>query len=133
MSEHESKHKKKSQDIFGMLGDASYDGAKSYYGFWSDMWSYKYGLIGVVVAVIFFYGPDIFTEGYSAMILFGIVLAYTLLHYYVYEIEADEDSTLHKIMTFTNNVVIFIVVCAMLYLVMGILLYTFKDSGVIGQ
>ena len=82
MTEHEQKQKNKSRDIFSILGDASYEGTKSYYGFWSDMWSYKYGLIGAVVAVIYFYGPNIFSQGYSAMIIFGIVIAFLYLLYF---------------------------------------------------
>lgn len=131
MSEHKQNDKKKSRDIFSMLGDATYEGTKSYYSYWWDMWNYKYGLTGAVIAVIYFYGPDIFTQGYSAIIIFGIILTYTLLHYYVYEVEVDEESTMHKIMTTINNIGIFIVVCTMLYLAIVILFYMFKDAGVI--
>lgn len=131
MSEYEQKEKKKSRDIFGAIGDVTYDAHEKYRGFWYDMWSSKYGLAGVIIAVIFSFGPDILTDGLGAVIILGVVLLYVLLQYYVNEIENDEESTLHKAMKFIHSAITFVVVCALLYLFIVILLYMFKDAGVI--
>jgi hypothetical protein len=131
MSEHEQKDKKKSRDIFGVIGDATYDAHEKYRGFWYDMWSSKYGLAGVIIAVIFSFGPDILTDGLGAVIILGIVLLYVLLRHYVHEIENDEESVLYKVMKFIHSTIIFVVVCALLYFFVVVLLYMFKDAGVI--
>ncbi len=100
-----SDKKKKEKDIFGTIGDFTYDTHNTYNNWIFDILSLKYGIIVFLFYILVRNIDSILTGDLPAILFIGIILSYALLYYYLYETEPDTESTIYKVMNTINTII----------------------------
>jgi hypothetical protein len=100
-----SDKKKKERDVFGTIGDFTYDTHNTYNNWTFDIFNLKYGIVALVLYILFGNLGSILTGDLPAILFIGIILSYALLYYYLYETEPDTESTIYKVMNTINTII----------------------------
>lgn len=100
-----SEKKKKDRDVFGAIGDFTYDTHNAYNNWIFDIFNLKYGIVVFLFYILITNIDSILTGDLFGILFVGIILSYGLLYYYLYETEPDTESTIYKVMNTINTVI----------------------------